>query len=73
MTRTSSPLPMPELNAPLAMGTTVGKNSTQFDAFFPNEAVVAVKDMIMAMMGGPMGPSGAPTMDAAAEPMPEKK
>ena len=44
------PFRMPEINAPLAMGSTGTDGAVQMDIFFPTELVVASKDLIMSVM-----------------------
>jgi hypothetical protein len=55
------PLTMPKLESPVAMAIKTTNNSTRGDMHVPMEVMVAVKDMVMTLMG--MGANAGPPAD----------
>ena|GEM_PF-6290315 len=63
------PLSLGDLNAPIAFaGQPVEKGGSQVEVFLPMELVIAVKDLVMGMVGGPGVPVTPPPPTGPGEP-----
>ena len=54
------PIPVPQIDAPVAMAASGGDGFVQLDLFLPMELLIAGKNAGMAMMGSMMAPQPAP-------------